>query len=209
MRVLGYLNPQLSTGLPAFYPTHPLNVQCRHAEILLHLPAQEAGAVLGLNPLLPPPEKGGGNFVFLLEDNINDAPDGLIDPITGDASGHNLVAPGHGLQADPRYGDFMDPATFLDMYTSDSGQNRTGWANAEYDRLIAAAAREADNARRFELFSQAERILCEQELPIIPLFFERGNYLLKPRIEGLYENVRDILPIHRARLRTARAEVRP
>ena len=111
------------------------------------------------------------------------------------------------------YGDFMDPAAFLDMYTSTSGQNRTGWSNPEYDRLIVVAAGEADNVRRFELFRQAERILCEQELPIIPLFFERGNYLLKPHIAGLHENVRDILPIHRARLRgrtsAVKAGVRP
>jgi oligopeptide transport system substrate-binding protein len=99
------------------------------------------------------------------------------------------------------YGDFMDPATFLDMYTSTSGQNRTGWSHTRYDQLIAAAAREADNARRFALLGQAEQILCEQELPIIPLFFERGNYLLKPRIAGLHDSLRDILPIHRAHVR--------
>ncbi len=99
------------------------------------------------------------------------------------------------------YGDYLDPATFLDMFTTTSGQNRTGWSNAEYDELIAAAAREGDNARRFELFSQAERILCERELPIIPLFFKRGNYLLNPRFDGLRDNVRDTLPIHRARPR--------
>jgi oligopeptide transport system substrate-binding protein len=99
------------------------------------------------------------------------------------------------------YGDYMDPATFLDMFTTESGQNRTGWTNARYDELITAAAREPDNARRFEQFQQAERILCEEELPIIPLFFRRGNFLLKPRFAGLRDNVRDILLIHRVRFR--------
>lgn len=98
------------------------------------------------------------------------------------------------------YGDYLDPGTFLDMFTSGSGQNRTGWENVEYDHLIAAAAREADNAKRFALFRAAERILCEEELPIIPLFFKRGNYLLNPRFGGVRDNVRDILPIHRVRL---------
>jgi oligopeptide transport system substrate-binding protein len=99
------------------------------------------------------------------------------------------------------YGDYMDPMTFLDLFVSDSGQNRTGWADAEYDRLIAAASREADGRRRFELFARAERILCEQGLPIIPLYIKRGNFLLRPGFEGLYDNPRDILPIHRVRLR--------
>ena len=32
------------------------------------------------------------------------------------------------------FGDYMDPGAFLDNFTSTSGQNRTGWANAEYLR---------------------------------------------------------------------------
>ncbi len=98
------------------------------------------------------------------------------------------------------YGDYMDPATFLDMFTTGNGQNRTGWSNAEYDRLIAAAALEGDDARRFALFRQAERILCEEELPIIPLFFKTGNFLLRSRFCGLHDNLRDVLPIHRVQI---------
>lgn len=61
------------------------------------------GGVLGDDPLTPPAERGAGNFVFLLEDNLNDGPDGAVDLIPGDAAGHNLVAPGRGLFADFRY----------------------------------------------------------------------------------------------------------
>lgn len=97
------------------------------------------------------------------------------------------------------YGDYLDPGAFLDNFTSTSGQNRTGWANAEYDSLIAAAAREADNARRYALLAEAERILCEIELPIIPVYFRTGNHLLRPTFGGVNSNVRDLLPIHRIR----------
>lgn len=55
---------------------------------------------LGTDPLAPPPLKGAGNFVYLLEDNLNDGHNGASNPIPGDAAGHNLVAPGHGLAAD-------------------------------------------------------------------------------------------------------------
>lgn len=95
------------------------------------------------------------------------------------------------------FGDYMDPSTFLDMFTTDSGQNRTGWSHAEYDRLIAAAAQEPDNARRFALLREAERILCQGELPIIPVFHRRGNYLLNPRFTGVADNPRDLLQFHR------------
>ncbi len=62
-----------------------------------------SGRVFGVDPLVPPPETGPGNFVFLTEDNINDAPGGAFSPILGDAAGHNVVAPGQGLRADPRH----------------------------------------------------------------------------------------------------------
>ncbi len=55
---------------------------------------------VGSDPLAPPPLKGAGNFTYLLEDNLNDGYAGAANPIPGDAAGHNLVAPGHGLAAD-------------------------------------------------------------------------------------------------------------
>ncbi len=61
------------------------------------------GGVFGENPLTPPVERGAGNFVFLLEDNINDGPDGLTQPIAGEAAGHSIVAPDRGADADTRF----------------------------------------------------------------------------------------------------------
>jgi hypothetical protein len=51
----------------------------------------------GSDPLNPPPEVGSGNFVFLLEDNLND---GAGVAINGDAAGHNINAPSRGVGAD-------------------------------------------------------------------------------------------------------------
>jgi len=99
------------------------------------------------------------------------------------------------------FGDYLDPTTFLNLFTSDSGQNRTGWSNPCYDRLLAEAAGEDVAERRFELLTQAEQILVEEELPILPVFHRRGNYLLSPRFTGLKANVRDLLPIQRVRPR--------
>lgn len=73
------------------------------SEVCLMCHAEGVGAVLGVDPLTPPPEKGAGNFVFLLEDNLNDAPGGRLNPIPGAAAGHNIVAPAYGLYADIRH----------------------------------------------------------------------------------------------------------
>ena len=73
------------------------------SDVCLVCHARGSGQVLGVDPLVPPPETGPGSFVFLTEDNLNDAPGGALRPILGDAAGHNVVAPGHGLRADSRH----------------------------------------------------------------------------------------------------------
>jgi len=72
-------------------------------DLCLTCHAEGNGAVMGTDPSLPPPEKGGGNFVFLLEDNLNDAPNGMYDPIFGEAAGHSIVALAQGLVGDTRH----------------------------------------------------------------------------------------------------------
>lgn len=73
------------------------------SDLCLSCHATGLGAVFGPDPLSPPPEVGAGNFVFLLEDNLNDGPDGMTNPISGDAAGHNVNAPSHGVSADATY----------------------------------------------------------------------------------------------------------
>lgn len=97
------------------------------------------------------------------------------------------------------YGDYMDPSTFLDIFASNSGNNRTGWSNARYDELIRAAAIEPGDSKRFAMFTQAESILCRDELPLVPIYFKRGNFLMNPKFVGVRDNVLDSALIHRAR----------
>ena len=66
-------------------------------------------------------------------------------------------------------GDYPDPNTFLDMWLKDGGNNNTGWWNAEYEKLIAAAAKEIDQKKRYDYFRKAEKILMD-ELPIMPIY---------------------------------------
>ncbi len=72
-------------------------------DLCLSCHATRFGAVLGTNPLAPPPELGAGNFVFLLSSNLNDAANGATNPIPGSAAGHNLNAPAYGLAPDATY----------------------------------------------------------------------------------------------------------
>ena len=72
------------------------------SDVCLECHARQNGAVFSQGVLDPASEKGSGNFIFLLEDNLNDGPGGgdSANFIPGDAAGHNLNAPAHGLFPD-------------------------------------------------------------------------------------------------------------
>jgi oligopeptide transport system substrate-binding protein len=93
-------------------------------------------------------------------------------------------------------GDYNDPNTFLDMFTANSGNNRTGWANAAYDAQILAAAAEADPQKRYDIFRQAEDVLCNQETPIAPVYHYVGiQFYHEDKWEGIEANLTDEHPL--------------
>ena len=93
-------------------------------------------------------------------------------------------------------GDYNDPNTFLDMFVTGGGNNNTGWSNARFDELIAAAARENDRDRRFAIFREAEKILVTDEAPICPLYYYVGIQFYDPdRLGGIEANLLDEHPI--------------
>ena len=95
-------------------------------------------------------------------------------------------------------GDYPDPNTFLDMFLTGGGNNRTGWSNAEYDRLIAESARELDPARRFAILRQAEDLLVQKAVPVCPVYYYVGIQLYDPaKLSGIRANVLDEHPLRR------------
>lgn len=60
--------------------------------------------------------------------------------------------------------DYLDPANLLTRLwksTSANGSPRHAWRNEKFDELVSLAGREIDEAKRFALYSDAERILVE------------------------------------------------
>lgn len=91
-------------------------------------------------------------------------------------------------------GDYLDPNTFLDLFVTGGENNNTGFSNAQYDQLIAGAAREPDAHKRMRMLEQAERILMD-ELSIIPIYFYVSRNLVKPYVRGWYNNLEDSHPL--------------
>ncbi len=103
-------------------------------------------------------------------------------------------------------GDYKDPNTFLDMFMSNNGNNRTGWNNPRYDALIKDANRQTDPKKREPLLQQAETLLIRDDLPIVPLYFYVGVTFYHPdRIEGIHPNLLDEHPINRIRRKSPRS----
>ncbi|MBM4114080.1 MAG: peptide ABC transporter substrate-binding protein, partial [Phycisphaerae bacterium] len=84
------------------------------------------------------------------------------------------------------YGDYHDPTTWLELSRTGDGNNDRGYSNAQFDAMLTAAANEADAQKRLKILTEAERFLCEQELPILPLCTFVTLYLYDPdRVSGL------------------------
>ena len=92
-------------------------------------------------------------------------------------------------------GDVLDPMNFLELFESDNGNNRSGYANSKYDELISAARQSNDVARRNELFGQAETILLDDS-PIIPVYFKAKPFLCVTSIQNFPSNLLDYRRYH-------------
>jgi ABC-type oligopeptide transport system substrate-binding subunit len=91
--------------------------------------------------------------------------------------------------------DYPDASAFIDLMEGNNANNDTGWANAEYDRLLRASRGETDPARRRELLRQAEAILLD-EAPVLPIYTYAVNSLRKPYVRGIYPTALDIHPLN-------------
>lgn len=88
-------------------------------------------------------------------------------------------------------GDYVDPNTFLDMWITDGGNNRTGWSNPRYDELILKLApRASDRETRYKLMHEAEALLLE-DMPVIPIYIYNSKSLVHPSLKGLEPNILD------------------
>jgi len=77
--------------------------------------------------------------------------------------------------------DYNEASTWLDIFTSQSVNNNSKYANANYDKLMKSAKTMADPSKEY---NQAERQLID-DMAILPLYRNGDNkYLLQTKVGG-------------------------
>lgn len=88
-------------------------------------------------------------------------------------------------------GDYVDPTTFLEMYITDGGNNKTGFSDPRYDEIITREAPHTlDRDKRYALYQEAETILMNQ-MPIMPIYTYKTKHLVHPSVKGMPANIMD------------------
>lgn len=85
--------------------------------------------------------------------------------------------------------DFLDPYTFMNLWITDGGNNKTGYSNKEYDQLVSDTATKyaTDNVARYENFLKAEKLLFE-DAPIAPVYQASRAQLISPKVQNVFVN---------------------
>ncbi|WP_157142940.1 peptide ABC transporter substrate-binding protein [Brachyspira pilosicoli] len=84
-------------------------------------------------------------------------------------------------------GDYNDPLTMLQIMTSESDINYSGFSNERYDYLINFATTSTNEKDRMEALKEAEAILFE-EMPIIPFIYRTDFLVVNPKLKNYIDD---------------------
>lgn len=84
-------------------------------------------------------------------------------------------------------GDYVDPFTYLNLFSTPRGDNGTGWWDPKYAALLDDANRTLDPAARYAKLAQAERMLLDHQA-VIGLLVRSTDWMKKPYVKGMYPN---------------------
>jgi oligopeptide transport system substrate-binding protein len=89
--------------------------------------------------------------------------------------------------------DYPDPDNFMNLFIKGGGNNHTHWGSPKYDHLISLGSSERDSQKRGMIYHEAQKILNEEDVPMIPLFVTAQNFLVKPYVHGVETNPMELL----------------
>jgi len=84
------------------------------------------------------------------------------------------------ISAGAWFGDYSDPMTFLEMYTSYSGNNVAFWSNEEFDKAVEDS-KIMHGAERDEKLYKAEELMMGDSI-VMPLFYYTSPLMVQNRV---------------------------
>lgn len=81
--------------------------------------------------------------------------------------------------------DYPDPDNVLSIFTSQSGNNHLLWSNVQYDELIKRGKTAED---REKIYAQAQKLLIDEQVALIPMYYDTVNALVSPKLHGFMIN---------------------
>jgi oligopeptide transport system substrate-binding protein len=91
-------------------------------------------------------------------------------------------------------GDYLDPSTFLTLWTTGNPNNWAGWENPSYDALLHSSLSTRNPSSRMRSYALTERFLISEQA-VIPLYHYVTAYLLDPSVRGWHANLLDWHPL--------------
>lgn len=82
--------------------------------------------------------------------------------------------------------DYNDVSTYFGLWTTNDANNNGKYSNKEFDQLVADGAKELDNAKRFEMYKKAEKILVADDPAIFTTFYSDYQTFRYKWVKGLY-----------------------
>jgi oligopeptide transport system substrate-binding protein len=104
--------------------------------------------------------------------------------------------------------DYPDPDNFLSVFMGSAGNNRTKWKNSQYDAKVLLGRYNQNLKARSKLYDEAQKLLVEDDMAVLPLFNEPILALINPRVKNLRINALNALQMKAITL-TAAAGGRP
>ena len=100
--------------------------------------------------------------------------------------------------------DYLDPQDYYSvLLRTGSAENHVVYSNPKFDALCDAADVSQNPAQRSALYRQAARIVAD-EVPMIPLYYQRDVELIKPYVSGIDDGLMGHLPYKHLTLAPAR-----
>ncbi len=96
-------------------------------------------------------------------------------------------------------GDYPDPNTFLEIFTSYSSHNDTGWKNLDYDRLLQEGNSSTDPGERASKLAAAEELLLEAGA-VLPIYTYTLPSLKRSYVKGYFPTLQNNHPWKNVRL---------